>query len=153
MSEREFDVLPRGVSQEQFGQAIGKFRALLGADNVLVEDQQLVPYGKVMMSVANDEHAPSAALIATTVEQVQGIVRICNEHRIPIWTISTGRNFGYGSAAPVQRGQVILDLKKMNRILKIDPDLCYALVEPGVTYGQLYDYIQEHDLPLMLSFS
>src|SRR5690606_21607164 len=63
-----------------------------------------------------------------------------------------GRNFGYGSAAPVQRGQVILDLKKMNKILKVDPQMCYALVEPGVTYQQLYDYIAENDLPLMLSF-
>jgi 4-cresol dehydrogenase (hydroxylating) len=34
----------------------------------------------------------------------------------------------------------------------VDPELCTALVEPGVTYQQLYDYIQEHKLPLMLSF-
>jgi 4-cresol dehydrogenase (hydroxylating) len=41
----------------------------------------------------------------------------------------------------------------MNKILHVDPELCTALVEPGVTYQQLYDYIQEHQLPLMLSFS
>lgn len=35
----------------------------------------------------------------------------------------------------------------MNRILEVDGDLCYALVEPGVTYRQLYDYFQEHKLP------
>ncbi len=153
MSEQEYSVLPRGVSQEQFSEAIDKFRALLGEDNVLVEPGQLVSYNKIMMPVENAAHAPSAALTATTVEQVQGIVKICNEHRIPIWTISTGRNFGYGSAAPIQRGQVILDLKKMNKILKVDGDLCYALVEPGVTFQQLYDYFAENDLNLMLSFS
>ena len=32
---------------------------------------------------------------------------------------------------PGQRGQVILDLKKMNKIIHVDPDLCTALVEPG----------------------
>jgi 4-cresol dehydrogenase (hydroxylating) len=37
----------------------------------------------------------------------------------------------------------MLDLKKMNKILHVDPELCTALVEPGVTYQQLYDYIQE----------
>ena len=153
MSEHNTDLLPAGVTQAEFNQALEKFRALLGDDNVLVEQQQLVPYNKIMMSVENAAHAPSAALTATTVEQVQGVVKICNEYKIPIWTISTGRNFGYGSAAPGQRGQVILDLKKMNKIIKIDPVMCYALVEPGVTYGQLYDYIQENDLPLMLSFS
>lgn len=43
MSDQEYAVLPRGVSQEQFGQAIEKFRALLGGDNVLVQPAQLCP--------------------------------------------------------------------------------------------------------------
>lgn len=145
-------LLPRGVAQAEFDLAVEKFRQLLGTEHVLTEAGQLLPYNKIMMSADNADHAPSVALTATTVEQVQGVVRICNEHRIPIWTISTGRNFGYGSAAPVQRGQVVLDLKLMNRILKVDAEMCYALVEPGVTYGQLYDYIQQNNLPLMLSF-
>ena len=50
---------------------------------------------------------PSAVVSATSVEQVQAVVKICNEYKIPVWTISTGRNFGYGSAAPVERGQII----------------------------------------------
>ena len=152
MPDQDYAVLPRGLAQEEFGQAVEKFRALLGEENVLVEPEQLLPYNKIMMSAENAAHAPSAALTATTVQQIQGIVRICNEHEIPIYPISTGRNFGYGSAAPVQRGQVILDLKKMNRILEVDAEMCYALVEPGVTYQQLYDYIEENGLPLMLSF-
>src|SRR5690606_3360605 len=139
MPDGDNSVLPRGVMQEEFNEAVDRFRALLGAENVLIDIDQLLPYNKIMMSVENATHAPSAALTATTVEQVQGVVKICNSYKIPVWTISTGRNFGYGSAAPVQRGQVILDLKKMNKILKIDPDMCYALVEPGVTYQQLYD--------------
>ncbi|MCL4684402.1 FAD-binding oxidoreductase [Myxococcota bacterium] len=153
MSVQNDAILPKGVSRKEFDKAIKKFRALLGEENVLVKADQLVPYNKIMMPVENAAHAPSAALTATTVEQIQGVVKICNAHRIPIWTISTGRNFGYGSAAPVARGQVILDLKKMNKIISIDPVMCTALVEPGVTYGQLYDHIEEHDLPLMLSFS
>lgn len=152
MSTQANAVLPRGVTPEEFDKALEKFRALLGDANVLARPEQLVPYGKIMMPVENAAHAPSAALTAIHVEQVQGIVKICNEHRIPVYAISTGRNFGYGSAAPVQRGQVILDLKKMNRIIKVDPEMCYALVEPGVTYQQLYDYINEHQLALMLSF-
>lgn len=105
-------LLPRGVNAAHFQQAIAKFRTLLGEDNVLIKDDQLIPYAKIMMAVDNAGHTPSAAVTATTVEQVQGVVKICNEHKIPVWTISTGRNFGYGSAAPGQRGQIILDLKK-----------------------------------------
>lgn len=144
--------LPKGRSERDLDAAIAKFTTLLGADNVLTKAEHLAPYMKVMMSVDEKQHAPSAVLMASTVEQVQGVVRVCNEHRIPVWTISTGRNFGYGSAAPGERGQVVLDLRRMNKILHVDPELCTALVEPGVTYQQLYDYIQEHKLPLMLSF-
>src|SRR5690606_34412586 len=137
MTEQTQNTLrPRGVNDANFQQALDKFRKLLGEDNVLVKDEQLIPYNKIMMAVDNAEHAPSAAVTATTVEQVQGVVKVCNEHSGPVWTISSGRNFGYGSAAPGQRGQVILDLKKMNKILHVDPELCTALVEPGVTYQQ-----------------
>jgi len=149
----KYMALPKGVSENRFDAAIKKFQAALGADQVLTSAEHLTPYTKVMMAVETAKHVPSAVLTATSVEQVQAVVRICNEYRIPVWTISTGRNFGYGSAAPVERGQIVLDLKKMNKILHIDPELCTALVEPGVTYQQLYDYIEEHKLPLMLSFS
>ncbi|MEY3123461.1 MAG: hypothetical protein RI993_2286 [Pseudomonadota bacterium] len=65
--------------------------------------------------------------------------------------ISIGKNLGYGAAAPAERGQVVLDLKRMNRIIEVDKDLAYALVEPGVTYQQLYDHIKENKLDLWLS--
>ena len=42
-------------------------------------------------------------------------------------------------------------ISNMNRILEVDKDLAFALVEPGVTYQQLYDYIKEHKLGLWLS--
>jgi 4-cresol dehydrogenase (hydroxylating) len=145
--------LPKGVSENRFDAAIQKFQAALGTEQVLFSAEHLAPYTKVMMAVDSAQHTPSAVLTATSVEQVQAVVKICNEYRIPVWTISTGRNFGYGSAAPVERGQIVLDLKKMNKILHVDPELCTALVEPGVTYQDLYDYIEERKLPLMLSFS
>src|SRR5690554_5759072 len=142
MTKKNNTVLPKGITQLEFDKAMDEFRALLGKENVLLEEGQLKPYEKIMMPVENAAHAPSAAVTATTVEQVQGVVAICNKYKIPVWSISTGRNYGYGSAAPHHRGQVILDLKKMNKILHVDADLGTALVEPGVTYQQLYDYLE-----------
>ena len=146
-------VLPADVTVEQFDLALLKFYELLGEENVIIDTAQIQPDTKTMMSVSDENHKPSAVITATTVEEVQEVVKICNEYKIPIWTVSTGRNFGYGSSAPGSRGQIILDLKKMNKIIEVDPELCTALVEPGVTYQQLYDYLEENDIPLMLSFS
>src|SRR5690606_22595644 len=50
MSAQNSNVLPKGVSEEDFGRAVEQFRALLGDANVLVQADQLVPYNKIMMS-------------------------------------------------------------------------------------------------------
>lgn len=147
----KYIALPKGVTEANFDKAIAEFKKLLGAEKVLTTAQDLGQYNKTMMPVADTEHTPSAAILASSVEQIQGILAICNRYKVPVWTISTGKNLGYGSAAPGDRGQVILDLKPMNKIIEVNADLCYALVEPGVTYQQLYDYIKERNLPLWLS--
>src|SRR5690606_16706139 len=109
----KYIALPHGVSEQTFDAAISAFRGVLGDSGVLVSARQLAPYIKTMMPVADSDHAPSAALMATTVEQIQKIVGICNKYKVPVWPISTGKNLGYGSAAPAERGQVVLDLKRM----------------------------------------
>ena len=147
----KYIALPKGVSEANFDKAIAEFKKILGTDNVLVSAQELAPYTKTMLPVADAEHTPSAVILAGSVEQIQKILVVCNRYKVPVWTISTGKNIGYGSAAPAERGQVILDLKQMNKILEVNAELGYALVEPGVTYQQLHDYIKEHNLPLWLS--
>ncbi len=52
---------------------------------MLTSAEQLAPYIKTMMPVPDSEHAPSAALMATTVEQIQKIVGICNQYKVPVW--------------------------------------------------------------------
>ncbi|MCL4184580.1 MAG: FAD-binding oxidoreductase [Burkholderiaceae bacterium] len=145
------NVLPRGVTAAAFDKALGELRALLGRDHVVVDAEHLAPYNKIMMPVPDAQHAPSAAITPADVEQVRQVMKVLNRHKLPVYPISTGKNLGYGSAAPVHRGQIVMDLRRMNRILSVDPDLCTALVEPGVTYQQLYDYLQEKKLPLWFS--
>ena len=143
--------LPKYASAAEFDKTIKALRAIAGDAHVIVDEPQLAPYNKIMMPVPNERHMPSAVVTPASVEEVQAILKVLNKAKIPVYPISTGKNLGYGSAAPVQRGQVVMDLRRMNRILEVDPDLCTALVEPGVTYQQLYDYLQEKKLPLWFS--
>lgn len=92
----------------------------------------------------------SAAVAPARVEEVQQIVRTANRYRIPLYPISTGRNLTYGGSAPTMRGSVVVDLKRMNRILEVDEKRAFALVEPGVSYFDLYQYIRDRNLKLML---
>ena len=125
---------------------------IVGAEFVIRSDEQLLPYRKAMLPRQPEPLLCSAVVIPASVEEIQGILKVCNQYRIPLWPISTGRNFGYGSATPGTPGQVILELRRMNRILEVDADLGTVLVEPGVTYRQLQDYLKEHNIPLWLDF-
>ena len=66
---------------------------------------------------------------------------------IPLVEVKTG---GYGSACPVMKQQIIVDLSRMNRILEINEKLAYAVIEPGVTQIQFFNYLKEKKLPLWL---
>ena len=124
----KYIALPRGVDEAAFDRAIAEFKAIVGAPHVLHTAEDLAPFLKIMIPAQIEAHAPSAAIAPANVDEVQRILAVCNRYKTPVWPISTGKNFGYGSAAPATRGQIILDLKRMNRIIEVDPDLCTALV-------------------------
>ncbi|MEN9705635.1 MAG: hypothetical protein RLZZ393_1514 [Pseudomonadota bacterium] len=95
-------------------------------------------------------HKPAAAVAPTTTEQVQAIVRIAAENKVPLWPISRGKNLGYGTSAPVVAGSIVLDLSRMRKI-EVDIENGVVLLEPGVGFYDLYDYLQSRNIPLWLS--
>ena len=87
---------------------------------------------------------PDYVVMATTVEQIQKIMRFANEFKIPVVPFTAGTNIG-GLCIP-ERGGILLDLKRMNKIVKIDAESHYAVVEPGVSHGQLAEALYKHNL-------
>ncbi len=97
-----------------------------------------------------DERVASAAVAPQTLEQVQAVVRVANQYRVPLYAISTGRNLAYGGSAPAYSGSVVLDLKRMNKVLEVNERNAYALVEPGVSYLDLYDHISKANVDVWI---
>ena len=142
--------LAPGVSKADFAGAIKAMRSVVGDEWVFGDPEAVMPWGKTYIPDPNGRHVPLGAVCPRTVEEVQEIVRIANKYKQPIWPISTGKNMGYGMAAPATPGQIVLDLKRMNRILEVDADLGTCLIEPGVTYQQLKDYLDDNNIPLWI---
>lgn len=142
--------LAPGVSKADFAGAIKAMRGVVGDEWVWGDADAVRPWSKTYIPDPDGQHVPVGAVAPQTVEEVQEIVRIANTYRQPIWPVSTGKNMGYGMAAPATPGQIVLDLKRMNRILEVDADLGTCLVEPGVTYQQLKDYLDENNIPLWI---
>ena len=140
-------MLPPEMDRDVFAAACRELRAIVGEDWVFADEASTLSYRKIEIPDLRGEHVPSGAVAPANVEQVQAILAVANRYRLPLWPVSTGHNMGYGMATPASSGQMILDLKRMNRILDFDAELGTILVEPGVTYQQIHDYIEEHDLP------
>jgi (+)-pinoresinol hydroxylase len=140
--------LPPNVSATDFNAALAAWRKVVGTEWVFSDPQDVALYRDAYSPLYGepDERVASAAVAPSTVEQVQAIVRTANQYRIPLYAISTGRNLAYGGASPVYSGSVVLDLKRLNRVLEVNERNAYALVEPGVSYFDLYDHITKANL-------
>jgi 4-cresol dehydrogenase (hydroxylating) len=123
-----------------FSSAVHEWTLALGESNVRLAESALSRYGRTTSPVGR---TPLAVLYPESTEQVRRVVEGANRHQIPVHPISRGKNWGYGDACPPGDGQVIVDLGKMNRIIEVNSKLCYVVIEPGVTQGQLYEYLTE----------
>ena len=132
-------------------QALQRMAGVVGAEHVWQGDAAQQAYQDAMPPRDPISYAPRAAVAPANVGEVQAIVRIAAELGVPLWPISRGKNFGYGGSAPRISGVVMLDMIRMNRILEVNAELGYALVEPGVGFDDLYHYLVDNDIPLWIS--
>ncbi len=89
----------------------------------------------------------SAVYRPKSIEDVIALVRSARISGTPLYPISTGFNWGYGSQTPVTNDCVLVNLEGMNRIVNassISIDHPVALIEPGVTQIQLYEFLEAH---------
>jgi 4-cresol dehydrogenase (hydroxylating) len=128
--------------------ALADWRAALGAAHVRADAATLAAYQN---NVGGLPRAIPAVLLPGSTAEVQAVVQIANRHLVPLYPLSRGRNWGLGSRLPGRDGVVIVDLARLNRIRDINVAGQYAVIEPGVTQGQLYDHLQAHHLPLLLN--
>ncbi|WP_338762111.1 FAD-binding oxidoreductase [Massilia sp. METH4] len=129
------------------GDALAAWRRQLGHERVLDDPVTLDRYAA---STSSWSTRPLAILRPHDTAEVAQLVHVARAHRVPLYPISTGRNWGYGDACALADGHAIVDLSAMNRILEANAELAYVVIEPGVTQRQLSQYLREHELPLWM---
>ena len=127
--------------------AIKAFEKVVGRENVKTDIEALKKYlwGDIPLDVSIE-----AAVLPNSIQEIQELVKIANEFKIALYPISTGNNWGYGAARPVTANNIIVDLRKMNRIVEVNAELAYAVIEPGVTQYQLYKYMEDNKIQLFI---
>lgn len=135
-SERRIDLDPA-----VFRQAVDEIRRVVGEEHIAAEGPNLERIAKATIP---DPKRPSAIVRPGSVDEIAAIVGIAQRLQVPLWPVSQGRNWGYGSATPVLANTVVVHLGRLNRILEINEELAYAVIEPGVTYRQLRAHLDTH---------
>ena len=115
---------------------------IVGADNVFDDPEILDKYARDRSFFA--QRKPSCVVQPENTGEIQAIVKLANRWLIPITPVSSGAHFN-GATIPSQSG-IILDLRRMNKILHIDKRNRAVRIEPGVTWGQMQKELYSHEL-------
>jgi glycolate oxidase subunit GlcD len=83
-------------------------------------------------------------VLPRTRDEVCRVVRACREFGVPF--VPRGAGTGLSGGAVAQRGGVVIECSRMDRIVEIQPDDRYAVVEPGVVNAELSKAVAPHGL-------
>jgi hypothetical protein len=127
--------LPGGVYRE--------LEAVVGPEHISDRPWILSAHRRPMPHTDRKPASPEAVLLPGSRDEVREIVRICNRHAIKyIATVSSVMPMAF----PNEPGTVILHMKRMNRIVEINEEDRYVIVEPGVRHCQLKPELMKRGL-------
>lgn len=90
----------------------------------------------------------TAVVYPSSVTEIQKIFKIAADFQAEVWPFSRGNNWGYGTKNALENNAIILMLERMNRILEVNEELAYAVIEPGVRQEQLNNYLKQNNIKL-----
>lgn len=127
--------------------ALAGFRGVVGVYNVIVDDDELARASTA--TFATTQRA-LAIVRPASADEVAACVRVARAHKTPLYPVSAGRNWGYGSRVPPRGDAVILDLGRLDRVVAYDEELATVTVEPGVTQRQLCAFLDARGAKLWM---
>ena len=105
------------------------------SDNILISKEECYCYAEDASNFPDNTTIPEAVIFVTTEPEVQRIIKYANENEIPVITRGAGTNMV--GACVCNKGGIVLNFSKMNRILEIDDVSMTARVQAGVVLGNL----------------
>ena len=125
-----------------------KLIEIVGNENIEDNPKTLENYSKDLSLISPKK--PVLVIYPKNNQQVQKIIKYANDNNIPIIPVSSPNKYRFhGDTIPRTEGSIILDLSRMNQILRIDKKNRVIMVEPGVTYGQVIKTAKENGLKLL----
>src|SRR6266567_5192598 len=116
---------------------------VVSPEQVLTGDAISDDYGHDEALTATPE-LPAFVVCPGSTAEVSAILRVANEHRIPV--TARGSGTGLSGAAVPRAGGMVVSFERMNKVVEIDTSNHVAVVQPGVTLDQLDEVTAGHKL-------
>ena len=107
---------------------LDKLGAVVGAARVTADETDLLVYE--CDALALFKHKPDVVVFPASAREVSAVVRLANEYQIPF--LPRGAGTGLSGGAIAADGGIIIELQQMNRVVSIDPENRFAVLQPGV---------------------
>ncbi|MGH9947018.1 MAG: FAD-binding oxidoreductase [Pyrinomonadaceae bacterium] len=122
-------------------EVLEKLRAVVGDENIIVEPEQVEPYGA---DAVKEKFPPEAVVFPETTAEMVAILKLANEYVFPV--TARGGGVGYtGGAVPIDGG-IVIGTDRMNKIVEINVDDLYAVCQPGIRTFELQQAVLEQGL-------
>ncbi len=125
-------------------QFLRQVRQVLGSEHVITDPAELERRAR---DTVPGRILPLAFVFPGSAKDVSEVVRLADHYGVSVWPHSSGRNWGW-SNSPTEAGSVVMILERMNRIVAVNEELAYAVIEPGVTYESLNRHLKENGIKL-----
>jgi FAD/FMN-containing dehydrogenase len=125
---------------------VQELTGLLGSKNVISSAEVIEEYSKDLSFVPRIK--PRFIVKPRTADEIQALVKWANSTLTPLVPVSSGPPHFRGDTVPSTGGEVIVDLRGMNKILRIDSRNRVAMIEPGVTFSELIPQLEQKGLRL-----
>lgn len=135
------DVVAGPRNEEGIAAAIGILKQRFG-ENLQTGDSHRREHSHTMSYMP--EQLPDAVVFPKDTGEIQEIVRVCADYRVPIVPFGTGTSLEGHLNAP--RGGISVDINRMNRILEVNAEDLDCTVEPGVTREDLNVHLRDTGL-------
>ncbi|HNY70868.1 MAG: FAD-binding oxidoreductase [Syntrophorhabdus sp.] len=112
-------------------------------DRVSRDEAVLYSYATDLSSPPGVATIPPVVVLPESVEEVRELLMAADRFRVPVVPSGRGANIA-GLSVPHQEGEIVVDLRRMDRILEVNTDAAYAVVEPGVTHHQMSSMARAH---------
>lgn len=123
-----------GIQESDVRSVEELLREVVGEEWVSSNPADLSAYGRDFTIFSGER--PNLVVLPATTEEVQKIMRIAYQHGMPVVPMTTG--FNHGGLTIPRKGGILVDLKRMNRLVEIDEETLTATFEPGVRMRSLY---------------